>query len=105
MPKVRTCPNCKHQVKILQYLKRYLFKTIFSTFPCEECGVILKFSIWRRVFIALFIVFFAFTFRFFFMFIEEFRVDFGSWKYVIYILYLGLPMTVAFMDALKIKPK
>ena len=51
--KIRTCPNCGYKYSFSEYLKKFLFKLIDSSWTCANCGSELSFSIGRRTLVAI----------------------------------------------------
>jgi CXXC-20-CXXC protein len=48
----RECPNCSYKYSGRQYFKKFYFKFIWQSWPCEKCGTPIKFDLKRRLFLA-----------------------------------------------------
>lgn len=51
--KFRTCPYCGYKYSRIEYVKKLLFKFIWSNWECPECKQEITFDDKRRVLIAL----------------------------------------------------
>jgi CXXC-20-CXXC protein len=50
---IRTCPHCDYQYSISEYVKKDLFKVVFSEWDCKNCNKRITFDFNRRVIVAL----------------------------------------------------
>ncbi len=51
--KIRTCPHCNYKYSTGEYIKKILFKLVFSEWDCKNCGKKISFDFGRRVIVAL----------------------------------------------------
>ncbi len=51
--KIRTCPLCNYKYSISDYIKKILFKFIFSEWNCQSCNKKITFDFKRRMIVAL----------------------------------------------------
>jgi hypothetical protein len=50
---IRTCPHCLYKYSKAEYVKKILFKFIFSVWDCKNCGNKITFNFNRRLIVAL----------------------------------------------------
>lgn len=51
--KIRTCPNCGYKYSFAEYIRKFLFKLVDSSWIRAKCGSELSFSIGRRTLLAV----------------------------------------------------
>jgi CXXC-20-CXXC protein len=51
--KVRTCPHCGYKYPIGEYVKKIVFRIVFSEWDCPSCNKRITFDFGRRVKVAL----------------------------------------------------
>lgn len=51
--KIRTCPHCGYKYPISEYVKKIVFKIVFSEWDCKNCNKKITFDFGRRVKVAL----------------------------------------------------
>jgi hypothetical protein len=51
--KIRTCPHCGYKYPISEYVKKIVFKIVFSEWDCPRCSQKITFDFGRRVKVAL----------------------------------------------------
>jgi hypothetical protein len=51
--KIRTCPHCGYKYPVSEYVKKIVFKLVFSEWDCPVCMKKLTFDFSRRVKVAL----------------------------------------------------
>jgi hypothetical protein len=51
--KIRTCPYCGYTYSISEYLRKIIFRIVFSEWDCPVCSKTITFDFSRRVKVAL----------------------------------------------------
>jgi hypothetical protein len=51
--KIRTCPHCGYKYPISEYVRKIVFKIVFSEWDCPDCRKRITFDFGRRVKVAL----------------------------------------------------
>lgn len=83
--KTRTCPHCNYKYSKSEYIKKFLFKFVFSEWNCKNCNKRITFDPKRRVNVALC---FGGTYFIIFLIFVELRDKIGMTP----LLWIGFPI-------------
>jgi CXXC-20-CXXC protein len=53
MMNIRTCPHCDYKYSIREYVKKILFKFVYSEWDCQNCSKKITFDFNRRLWVAM----------------------------------------------------